>query len=136
MAEAFVVIFQKHLTGRGIVLYGPPSFEIDKQSENARIFAMSRKCQITGKKLMFGNNVSHANNRTIRRFLPNVHDTSLYSEILNRLVSVRVSASGLRTLDHKGGLDQFLLSTPVSKLDPELLALKAAVEKRMSAKSA
>lgn len=85
---------------------------------------------------MFGNNVSHANNRTLRRFLPNVHDTSLYSEVLNRLVSVRVSASGLRTLDHKGGLDQFLLSTPVSKLDPELVALKAAVEKRMSAKSA
>lgn len=97
---------------------------------------MSRKCQITGKKLMFGNRVSHAHNRTIHRFLPNVHDTSLYSEILNRMISVRISASGLRTLDHKGGLDQFLLSTPVSKLDPELRDVKAAVEKRMSSKSA
>ena len=95
---------------------------------------MSLKCQITGKKLMFGNNVSHAHNRTARRFLPNVQDLNLYSEILGRSVSIRVSSAGLRTLDHKGGLDQFLLTTPVSKIDPDLRDLKAAVEKRNAAR--
>lgn len=124
----------KALDGGGIVLYGPPSFDIEKQYEIARIFAMSLKCQITGKKLMFGNNVSHAHNRTARRFLPNVQDLNLYSEILGRSVSIRVSSAGLRTLDHKGGLDQFLLTTPVSKIDPDLRDLKAAVEKRNAAR--
>jgi large subunit ribosomal protein L28 len=95
---------------------------------------MSRKCQVTGKTLMFGNNVSHANNKTRRRFLPNVHETSLFSESLNRMISVRVSAAGLRTVDHKGGLDAFLLSTPAAKLDEDLRPLKAQVEKAVAAK--
>ena len=97
---------------------------------------MSRQCQITGKKLMFGNNVSHANNKTRRRFMPNIQDTSLYSEALNKMVSVRVTVAGLRTVDHKGGLDAFLLDTPKSKLDPDLRPLKAQVEKIVAAKKA
>ena len=97
---------------------------------------MSRKCMITGKSVMSGNNVSHALNRTRRKFLPNVQDTSLYSEILGILVRLRVSASGLRTIDHKGGLDKFLLDTPKSKLDSTLQEVKARVEKVTATKSA
>ncbi len=96
---------------------------------------MSRQCQITGKKLMFGNNVSHANNKTRRRFMPNIQDTSLYSEALNRMVSVRVTVAGLRTVDHKGGFDAFLLDTPKAKLDEALRPLKAQVEKIVAAKA-
>lgn len=97
---------------------------------------MSRQCQITGKKLMYGNNVSHANNKTRRRFMPNIQDTSLYSEALDRMVSVRVTVAGLRTVDHKGGLDQFLLDTPKAKLDEDLRPLKALVEKALAKKQA
>jgi large subunit ribosomal protein L28 len=95
---------------------------------------MSRKCQVTGKKIMFGNNVSHANNKTRRRFLPNIQDTSLYSEALSRMVSIRVTPAGLRTIDHKGGLDQFLLTTPKTKLDENLKPLKTQVEKALAKK--
>lgn len=84
---------------------------------------------ITGKSVVTGNNVSHAQNKTRRRFLPNVQDTHLYSELLKRMVSVKLSAAGMRTLDHKGGLDAFLLETPVTKLDPDLRPLKTKVEK-------
>lgn len=90
---------------------------------------MSRKCQVTGKKVMFGNNVSHAQNKTRRTFNPNVQDTSLFSEALGTLVRMRVTAAGLRTIDKKGGLDKFLLETPKSKLDPDLHDVKARVEK-------
>ncbi len=97
---------------------------------------MSRKCQITGKKVMFGNNVSHANNKTRRTFLPNIQDTSVFSDALGQLVRIRVSTAGLRTLDHNGGLDKFLMSTPNSKLDPELHDVKARIEKAAAAKQA
>lgn len=97
---------------------------------------MSRQCQVTGKKLQFGNNVSHAQNKTRRRFMPNIQDTSLYSEALNRMVSVRVSVAGLRTVDHKGGLDAFLLDTPTAKLDEALRPVKALVKKAIAKKQA
>ncbi len=97
---------------------------------------MSRQCQITGKKLMAGNKVSHSQRKTRRVFNVNVQDTSVYSEALDATVRVRVSTAGLRTLDHKGGFDQFLTDTPVSKLDPALHDVKAKVEKAIAAKSA
>ena len=90
---------------------------------------MSRQCMITGKAVMSGNNVSHAKNRTRRKFLPNIQDTSVYSELLKRKVRIRVSAAGLRTLDHKGGIDAFLLNTAKTKVDPALRATKATLEK-------
>jgi len=95
---------------------------------------MSRQCQITGKKVMYGNNVSHSQRKTRREFLPNIQDTSVFSEALGTMVRVRVTTAGLRTLDHKGGLDQFLMDTPVSKLDPDLHDVKAKVEKAIAAK--
>ena len=90
---------------------------------------MSRKCMITGKGVMSGNNVSHALNRTRRKFLPNIQDTSVYSVALDRWVKIRVSTSGLRTIEHKGGFDEFLKGTAKTKLDPKLRPLKAEVEK-------
>ena len=68
---------------------------------------MSRRCQITGKGVLTGNNVSHANNKTRRRFLPNLQDVSLVSEVLGSAVRIRVSVQGLRTIEHNGGLDAF-----------------------------
>lgn len=97
---------------------------------------MSRRCVITGKAPMSGNNVSHAKNRNKRRFLPNVQDTSLYSVVLDRWVKIRVSTNGLRTVEHKGGLDAFLTGTAKTKLDESLRPLKAQVEKAQAAKTA
>lgn len=97
---------------------------------------MGRQCQITGKKLMSGNNVSHSQRKTRRVFNVNIQDTSVFSEALNVTVRIRVSTAGLRTLDHKGGFDKFLQDTPVSKLDPLLHSMKAKVEKAIAAKAA
>lgn len=97
---------------------------------------MSRRCQITGKAVMSGNKVSHALNRTRRRFLPNIQDTSLYSVALARWVKVRTTAAGLRTVEHKGGLDAFLTGTAKTKLDPKLRPIKAQVEKVLTTKAA
>jgi large subunit ribosomal protein L28 len=97
---------------------------------------MSRQCQITGKKLLSGNNVSHSQRKTRRVFNVNIQETSVFSEVLGKNVRIRVSTAGLRTLDHKGGLDKFLMDTPVSKLDPLLHDVKAKVEKAVAAKAA
>lgn len=94
---------------------------------------MSRQCMITGKKVMSGNHVSHANNKVRRKFLPNVQDTSVFSEALGRKVRIRATAAGLRTLDHKGGLDKYLASTAPTKLDPKLRPLKAELERKQAA---
>ena len=95
---------------------------------------MSRRCVITGKGVMSGNNVSHAQNKTRRKFLPNVQDTSLYSETLDRWISLRVSTAGLRTVEHKGGLDAYLTGTAKTKLDESLRPVKAQVEKVLAEK--
>ncbi len=97
---------------------------------------MSRRCMVTGKGVLSGNNVSHAKNRTRRKFLPNIQDTSVFSETLGRNVRLRVSTAGLRTIDHKGGLDAWLLSTAPTKLDPALRPVKAEIEKAVAQKSA
>ena len=89
---------------------------------------MSRRCELTGKGPMTGNNVSHANNRTRRRFLPNLNHVTLQSEILGRSVKLRISAAALRTVDHRGGLDAFLAKAK----DFELSANALKVKKRNS----
>ena len=95
---------------------------------------MSRRCQITGKGVLTGNNVSHANNKTRRRFLPNLQDVSLVSEVLGSAVRMRVSVQGLRTIEHNGGLDAFLLNTPNRKLPQEALLIKRRVQRVMTKK--
>lgn len=94
---------------------------------------MSRRCQITGKGVMAGNNVSHAHNKTRRRFLPNVQKTSVMSETLGRMVRLKVSAAGIRTLEKVGGLDAFLLATPAARLDPKVRKLKRQIQKKVAA---
>ncbi|USG62103.1 50S ribosomal protein L28 [Sneathiella marina] len=72
---------------------------------------MARRCELTGKGVQAGNNVSHAKNRTRRRFLPNVQEVRLMSDALGRSFSMKVSAAGLRSVEHNGGLDNFLLKS-------------------------
>jgi len=86
---------------------------------------MARVCEFTAKGPMSGNNVSHAKNRTKRKFLPNLNDVTLISEALGRSFKFRISAAALRTVDHRGGLDSFM-----SKAKPEILSLKAQKVKR------
>ena len=97
---------------------------------------MSRTCMITGKKRISGNNRSHAENKTRRTFEVNIHDTTVYSELLKRKISLKITAAGLRTLDHKGGFDAFIAGTAKTKLDPALRVYKAQVEKALAAKNA
>ena len=97
---------------------------------------MSRRCAVSGKGVMTGNNVSHANNKTRRRFLPNLQDTSLFSETLQRTVKVRVSTNGLRTIEHKGGFDAYLQSTSALKLTSEFRRLKKLLEKATASRAA
>lgn len=85
---------------------------------------MSRRCDITGKAVQYGNNVSHANNKTRRRFLPNMQDATFFSAALKRSVKIKATTSGIRTVEHKGGLDAYLLGTAPSKLTPELRRLR------------
>ncbi len=96
---------------------------------------MARRCDITGKGVMTGNNVSHAMNKTRRRFLPNVQNTRVMSDILGEWVRVCVSTQGLRTIEHNGGLDAFLLGTPNRKLAPEARRIKRRIEKARAKKA-
>ncbi len=90
---------------------------------------MARRCDITGKGVMAGNNVSHAHNKTRRRFLPNVQQTSMMSDTLGEMVRMRVSTRAIRTIEKNGGLDAFLLGTSNRKLTPEALRSKRRIEK-------
>ena len=90
---------------------------------------MSRRCELTGKGVLVGNNVSHANNKTRRRFLPNLNDVTLQSETLGRSFKFRVSASALRTVDHRGGLDAFLAKAKDADLSVTALKVKKDIEK-------
>jgi large subunit ribosomal protein L28 len=88
---------------------------------------MSRRCQITGKGVLTGNNVSHANNKTRRRFLPNLQETAMLSDALGTSVRMRVSTRGIRTIEHNGGLDAYLLGTPDRRLPPEARVIKRRI---------
>lgn len=97
---------------------------------------MARRCELTGIGVMSGNNVSHANNRTRRRFLPNVQNVSLQSEALGTQVSLKVTAATLRSVEHNGGLDSFLLSTANTKLTTEAQALKRRIKRALEKQQA
>ncbi|MBB5691663.1 50S ribosomal protein L28 [Roseomonas alkaliterrae] len=97
---------------------------------------MARRCGITGKGVLTGNNVSHANNKTRRRFLPNLQETSFYSDVLGTAVKLRLSTNGIRTVEHNGGLDAFLLGTPDRRLPAEALTLKRRIERAQAKKAA
>ena len=97
---------------------------------------MSRRCGITGKGVLTGNNVSHANNKTRRRFLPNLQNTSFFSDVLGTSIQLRLSTRGIRTVEHNGGLDSFLLGTPDRALTVEAKVLKRRIEKAQAKKQA
>ena len=94
---------------------------------------MARRCSLTGKGVQTGNNVSHAHNKTRRRFLPNLQETSLMSESLGTTVRLRVSMNALRTIEHKGGLDAFLLDAKAAQLPIELRRLKKRIQNAKAA---
>lgn len=85
---------------------------------------MARRCELTGKAVLTGNTVSHANNKARRRFLPNLVNVSLLSEALGRRVRLRISTSALRTVEHRGGLDKFLMKAKDVELSDRARAIK------------
>lgn len=94
---------------------------------------MARVCELTGKRVMSGNNVSHANNRTRRRFLPNLTNATLMSDVLGRSVTLRISAHALRSVEHNDGLDNFLLKARDGDLSAAALKLKKDIKKKQAA---
>lgn len=97
---------------------------------------MARKCALTGRGVLTGNNVSHAHNKTRRRFLPNLQDASLMSDALGHAVTVRVCASTIRTVEHNGGIDAYLLNTSNLKLTDEAQKLKRRIKRALAKKAA
>ncbi len=88
---------------------------------------MAKRCQITGKTVMSGNNVSHANNRTRRRFLPNLQHASVQSDVLGRKINLRLSTSAMRTIEKHGGLDSYLMQARNAELADEARVLKREI---------
>ncbi|MBY4893217.1 50S ribosomal protein L28 [Jannaschia sp. EhC01] len=96
---------------------------------------MSRVCELTGKGPMTGNNVSHAKNRTRRRFLPNLSDVTLGSDTLDRRFKLRISNAALRTVDHRGGLDAFMAKAKDEELSEKALKIKKEIAKAQAAQA-
>jgi large subunit ribosomal protein L28 len=94
---------------------------------------MSRRCELTGKGPMSGNNVSHAKNRTRRRFLPNLQDVTLMSDVLGRSFKLKISNAALRTVDHRGGLDAFMAKAKDTELSAGALKIKKEIAKATAA---
>ncbi|MGE0565983.1 MAG: 50S ribosomal protein L28 [Pseudolabrys sp.] len=97
---------------------------------------MSWRCDLTGKRALVGHKVSHSNIKTKRRFLPNLQNVTLTSEALGRRVRARVSTNALKTVDHRGGLDAFLLKAKDADLSPKMLDLKRQLVKKQGAEKA
>jgi len=91
---------------------------------------MSRVCDLTGKGPMTGHTVSHSNIKTKRRFLPNLFNVTMMSDVLGRGVKLRVSANGIKSVDHRGGLDAFLVKARDNDLSPKALKIKREIEKK------
>jgi len=94
---------------------------------------MSRRCELTGKGVLVGNKVSHSNRKTKRRFLPNLVNVTLISDALQRSIRLRVSANGLRSVEHNGGLDTFLLKAPDADLSITARGVKRELTKKLAA---
>ncbi len=93
---------------------------------------MSRRCELTGKAVLTGNKVSHANNKSKRRFLPNLNEVSLISDSLGQKVRLRITSHALRSVEHRGGLDKFLLAARDSELSLTARRLKRQIAKRVA----
>ena len=96
---------------------------------------MSRRCELTGKSILVGNSVSHANNKTKRRFLPNLNQVTLISDALGQSVRLRITPHALRSVEVRGGLDAFLLKARDTDLSDRALRLKRSISKKLAAAS-
>lgn len=96
---------------------------------------MSRVCELSGKGPMTGNTISHANNKSRRRFLPNLNEVTLISDVLGQSFKLRISAAALRTVDHRGGLDAFMAKAKDSELSANALKIKKEIAKAQAAKA-
>jgi large subunit ribosomal protein L28 len=114
--------------------FWPPAFLMPLTGSHAahqnKDRIMSRRCELTGKAVMSGNNVSHAKNKTRRRFLPNLVNVTLMSDALNQRIRLRVSAAALRSVEHRGGLDAFLAKAVDSELSPKARLIKKQIVKK------
>jgi large subunit ribosomal protein L28 len=127
-----------NLTSLGYITIGPQSKRAKifhalrhwRERTIAQRYAMSRRCELTGKIALVGHKVSHSNIKTKRRFLPNLINVTMISDALGRTVRLRVSASALRSVDHRGGLDAFLSKAPDADLSPRVLDLKRQIAKK------
>jgi len=97
---------------------------------------MARRCELTGKNAQAGNNVSHANNKTKTRFMPNLCNVSLMSEAMGLTYRFRISAIALKSVEHNGGLDSFLMKAASDKLSAKALKLKRSIAKKLEAQKA
>jgi large subunit ribosomal protein L28 len=97
---------------------------------------MSRRCELTGKAVQTGNLVSHSNHKTRTRFLPNLCNVTLTSEVLGRSVHMRIAVASLRSVEHRGGLDAFLVKASVEQLSPAMRVIKREIAKKTAAASA
>jgi large subunit ribosomal protein L28 len=93
---------------------------------------MSRRCDLTGKAVLVGHKVSHSNIKTKRRFLPNLLSVTMISDALGRSVKLRVCANAIKTVDHRGGLDAYLLGAKNDVLAPKAREIKRAIEKKQA----
>ncbi len=97
---------------------------------------MARRCEFTGKGWLSGHNVSHANNKTKTRFLPNLCDVTLISDVLGNSYKFRISAAALKTVEHRGGLDSFLIKAKKDELSLKAQKLKRSISKKLEAAKA
>src|SRR6476619_5034893 len=107
------------------------AFLKDRRRINSKGNAMSRRCDLTGKGVMVGHKVSHSNIKTKRRFLPNLLNVTLMSDALGRSFKMRISANALKSVDHRGGLDAFLLKAKDAELAPKVLDIKRDLRKKL-----
>ena len=114
-------------------LFGLAGYESSDRPKDSEEKRMPRRCALTGKAVQTGNLVSHSNHKTRTRFLPNLCNVTLISDVLQRKVRMRVSASALRTVEHRGGLDAFLLKASDAGLSRGALAIKREVAKKLAA---
>lgn len=97
---------------------------------------MARRCGVTGKGVMPGHNVSHANNKTPRKFLPNLQRTSMLSDALGQMVRLRLTVNAIRTIERNGGLDAYLLKANSATLSPEFKRIKARIQRKLESQAA
>lgn len=97
---------------------------------------MARRCELTGKAVQAGNKVSHANNKSRRRFLPNLNEVTLTSDALGQSVRLRITSHALRSVEHRGGLDAFLAKAKDTELSVRVRRIKRTIEKRATAQAA